>query len=50
MTGLLAEAGVAAVSGTAFGDPAGLRLSYGIPPEKLATGLARLVEFLNAWK
>ncbi|TIL82609.1 MAG: aminotransferase class I/II-fold pyridoxal phosphate-dependent enzyme [Mesorhizobium sp.] len=50
VTGLLAEAGVAAVSGTAFGDPVGLRLSYGIPPEKLATGLARLVEFLNAWK
>lgn len=50
VTALLAEAGVAAVSGTAFGDPAGLRLSYGIPPEKLATGLARLVEFLNAWK
>lgn len=50
VTALLAETGVAAVSGTAFGDPAGLRLSYGIPPEKLATGLARLVEFLNAWK
>lgn len=50
VTALLAETGVAAVSGTAFGNPAGLRLSYGIPPEKLATGLARLVEFLNAWK
>lgn len=47
---LLCEAGVAAVSGTAFGDPFGLRLSYGIPPEMLETGLARLVEVLNAWK
>ncbi|BCG82998.1 MULTISPECIES: aminotransferase class I/II-fold pyridoxal phosphate-dependent enzyme [unclassified Mesorhizobium] len=50
VTALLAETGVAAVSGAAFGDPAGLRLSYGIPSEKLATGLARLVEFLNSWK
>ncbi|MER9683193.1 aminotransferase class I/II-fold pyridoxal phosphate-dependent enzyme [Mesorhizobium sp. M0115] len=47
---LLAEAGVAAVSGTAFGDPVGLRLSYGIPPDKLETGLSRLVELLNAWE
>lgn len=47
---LLSEAGVAAVSGTAFGDPAGLRLSYGIPPEKLETGLSRLVDVLNAWE
>ncbi len=47
---LLSEAGVAAVSGTAFGDPSGLRLSYGIPAELLETGLSRLVEFLNAWK
>ncbi|NKM21959.1 aminotransferase class I/II-fold pyridoxal phosphate-dependent enzyme [Rhizobium laguerreae] len=47
---LLSEAGVAAVSGTAFGDPAGLRLSYGIPPEKLEAGLSRLVDVLNAWE
>lgn len=47
---LLSQAGVAAVSGTAFGDPAGLRLSYGIPPEKLEAGLSRLVEVLNAWE
>jgi aspartate aminotransferase len=47
---LLAEAGVASVSGTAFGDPSGLRLSYGIPPERLETGLSRLVELLNAWE
>ncbi|RVM17895.1 aminotransferase class I/II-fold pyridoxal phosphate-dependent enzyme [Sinorhizobium meliloti] len=47
---LLSEAGIAAVSGTAFGDPAGLRLSYGIPTEKLEAGLRRLVEVLNAWE
>lgn len=47
---LLMEAGVAAVSGTAFGDPAGLRLSYGIPHEILKTGLTRLVGVLNAWE
>lgn len=47
---LLSEAGVAAVSGTAFGDPSGLRLSYGIPTEMLETGLSRLVGMLNAWK
>ncbi|MBY5361920.1 aminotransferase class I/II-fold pyridoxal phosphate-dependent enzyme [Rhizobium leguminosarum] len=47
---LLSEAGIGAVSGTAFGDPAGLRLSYGIPPEKLETGLVRLVEVLNVWE
>ncbi|QND69766.1 aminotransferase class I/II-fold pyridoxal phosphate-dependent enzyme (plasmid) [Mesorhizobium loti] len=46
---LIAKAGVAAVSGTAFGDPFGLRLSYGVPPDKLEMGLSRLVKFLNAW-
>jgi aspartate aminotransferase len=45
---LLAEGGVAAVSGSAFGDPHGLRLSYGIPLERLDVGLRRLVESLNA--
>ncbi|MDX8437692.1 aminotransferase class I/II-fold pyridoxal phosphate-dependent enzyme [Mesorhizobium abyssinicae] len=50
VTSLLADAGVAAVSGTAFGDPLGLRLSYGIPPEQLQTGLTRLVDLLNSWK
>ncbi|OLP62681.1 aspartate aminotransferase [Xaviernesmea oryzae] len=44
---LLAEAGVAGVSGTAFGDPTGLRLSYGIPPALLEAGLGRLVQCLN---
>ncbi|PST20753.1 aspartate aminotransferase [Mesorhizobium plurifarium] len=47
---LLSDAGVAAVSGTTFGDPTGLRLSYGIPPEKLRIGLSRLVEVLNGWE
>ncbi|MGX5832501.1 aminotransferase class I/II-fold pyridoxal phosphate-dependent enzyme [Mesorhizobium sp. 43Arga] len=47
---LLTEAGVATVPGTAFGDPAAIRLSYGIPPEKLEAGLSRVVEVLNAWK
>ena len=47
---LLAEAGVACVSGAAFGDPVGLRLSYGIPTEQLEVGLWRLVAVLNAWE
>ncbi|WEX91677.1 aminotransferase class I/II-fold pyridoxal phosphate-dependent enzyme (plasmid) [Sinorhizobium garamanticum] len=47
---LLSEAGVAAVSGTTFGDPTGLRLSYGIPPVRLRIGLSRLVQVLNAWR
>ncbi|MBY5720937.1 aminotransferase class I/II-fold pyridoxal phosphate-dependent enzyme [Rhizobium leguminosarum] len=47
---LLSKAGVAAVSGTAFGDPVGLRLSYGAPAEKLEPGLRRLVELLNSWE
>ncbi|QPB24492.1 aminotransferase class I/II-fold pyridoxal phosphate-dependent enzyme [Rhizobium sp. 007] len=47
---LIAQAGVATVSGTAFGDPFSLRLSYGVPPDKLESGLGRLVKFLNAWE
>lgn len=47
---LLAQAAVATVSGTAFGDPTGLRLSYGAPLEQLRLGLHRLVELLNAGK
>jgi aspartate aminotransferase len=47
---LLTEAGVAVVSGTAFGDRAGLRLSYGGPVERLTPGLQRVVEVLNAWR
>ncbi|MGV7215410.1 aminotransferase class I/II-fold pyridoxal phosphate-dependent enzyme [Bradyrhizobium sp. UFLA05-112] len=46
---LLMDAGVATVSGTAFGDPAGVRLSYGIDLELLDKGLQRLTETLNTW-
>lgn len=45
---LLIKAGVAGVSGTAFGDPMGLRLSYGMPVQKLERGLGRLVDCLNS--
>lgn len=46
---LLMNAGVATASGTAFGDPAGVRLSYGIDLERLDKGLRRLTAILNAW-
>ncbi|KRQ89845.1 pyridoxal phosphate-dependent aminotransferase [Bradyrhizobium valentinum] len=46
---LLMDAGVAAVSGTAFGDPAGIRLSYGIDLELLDKALRRVTATLNAW-
>jgi aspartate aminotransferase len=45
---LLDEAGVATVSGAAFGDPDGLRLSYGISPYQVTIGCDRLVAYLNA--
>ena len=44
---LLAEADVAGVPGNAFGDPTGLRLSYGVATEALERGLIRLVEVMN---
>jgi aspartate aminotransferase len=44
---LLAKAGVAAVSGSAFGDDVGVRLSYGVPGDLLEAGLERLVQFFN---
>lgn len=47
---LLMEAGVATVSGTAFGDPAGVRVSYGIDLELMDKGLRRLAATLNSWK
>lgn len=47
---LISEAGVAAVSGIAFGDPLGLRLSYGAAPNMLERGLYWLVTFLNGWE
>jgi aspartate aminotransferase len=46
---LLTEAGVATVSGSGFGDPHGLRLSYGIDPSLLQEGCRRLVRHLNGW-
>lgn len=46
---LLMNAGVATVPGTAFGDPAGIRISYGIDLELLDRGLHRLTEILNTW-
>ncbi|AYG70639.1 aminotransferase class I/II-fold pyridoxal phosphate-dependent enzyme [Rhizobium sp. CCGE531] len=45
---LLEEAGVAAVAGSTFGDPAGLRLSFGAPGELLIPALERVVDTLNA--
>jgi aspartate aminotransferase len=47
---LLRDVGVAAVSGAAFGDPMGLRLSYGVPLGALEAGLHRVVEVLNSWE
>ncbi|WP_392712532.1 aminotransferase class I/II-fold pyridoxal phosphate-dependent enzyme [Rhizobium ruizarguesonis] len=47
---LLRDAGVAAVSGTAFGDPMGLRLSYGVPLGALEVGLHRVIDVLNSWE
>lgn len=44
---LLREAGIGTVGGGTFGDPKGLRLSYGVPFDRLETGLHRLVEALN---
>lgn len=44
---LIEKGAVASVSGSAFGDPTGLRLSYGVPLDKLESGLTRLVETLN---
>lgn len=46
---LLMDGGVAAVSGTTFGDPAGVRLSYGIDLKLLERGLRRLTATLNTW-
>ncbi|MGY8663442.1 hypothetical protein Q3C01_13845 [Bradyrhizobium sp. UFLA05-109] len=46
---LLMNAGVAAVSGTALGDPTGFRLSYRIDLEMLGRGLRRLTATMNEW-
>lgn len=45
---LLEETGVASVAGTTFGDPEGLRLSFGAPPDKIAPALQKVVATLNA--
>lgn len=45
---LLEEAGVASVAGATFGDPKGLRLSFGAPPEQLLPALEKVVETLNS--
>lgn len=47
---LLEETGVASVAGSTFGDPTGLRLSFGAPPELLLPALEKLVGSLNALK
>lgn len=47
---LLMDAGVATVSGIAFGDPAGVRVSYGVDLELLDRGLRRLTATLNTWR
>ncbi|WP_229166600.1 aminotransferase class I/II-fold pyridoxal phosphate-dependent enzyme [Bradyrhizobium altum] len=46
---LLMDAGVATVSGTIFGDPTGVRLSYGVDLGSLDKGLRRLSATLNTW-
>lgn len=47
---LLTEAGVASILRHSLGDLTGLRISYGVLPEKLGTGLNRLVEVLNRFE
>lgn len=44
---LLSEVNVAVVSGDAFGDPTGIRLSYAIGTEEVVDGLTRIRDFLN---
>lgn len=45
---LLERADVGSVAGGSFGDPNGLRLSFGVPRDQLEPGLTRVVETLNA--
>ncbi|MBP2236150.1 aspartate aminotransferase [Sinorhizobium kostiense] len=47
---LLEAAGVASVAGSTFGDPNGLRLSFGAPPERLIPALEKVVATLNSLK
>lgn len=45
---LLEETGVASVGGTTFGDPSGLRFSFGAPPDKIEPALTKVVAMLNS--
>ncbi|WP_024510015.1 aminotransferase class I/II-fold pyridoxal phosphate-dependent enzyme [Bradyrhizobium sp. ARR65] len=47
---LLEESNVACVAGDVFGDPNGLRFSFGAPPDLLELGLTRVVNTLNGLK
>ncbi|MDX8470158.1 aminotransferase class I/II-fold pyridoxal phosphate-dependent enzyme [Mesorhizobium sp. VK23B] len=47
---LLEQAGVASVAGSTFGDEAGLRLSFGAPPETIEPALEKVVATLNDLK
>lgn len=44
---LISDVGVACVSGNAFGDEYGLRVSIGASPECVKEGVSRLVSFFN---
>jgi aspartate aminotransferase len=45
---LLRNTGVGSVAGSSFGDPSGLRLSFGAPLEQLEPALRRAVKMLNS--
>lgn len=45
---LLEQTGVGSVSGESFGDPNGLRFSFGAPPDQLEQALHKVVETLNS--
>ncbi|MDA9535313.1 aspartate aminotransferase [Bradyrhizobium sp. CCBAU 21362] len=47
---ILKEVAVGSVAGGTFGDANGLRLSFGVPPDLLESGLRRVVETLNSLK
>ncbi|GGY14894.1 pyridoxal phosphate-dependent aminotransferase [Paludibacterium paludis] len=45
---LLSQARVAVVSGSAFGDASGIRVSYAISDDDIREGLTRMTEFFNS--
>jgi aspartate aminotransferase len=47
---LLEETGVGSVAGETFGDPNGLRFSFGAPPDLLIPALGKVVDMLNGLK